>query len=623
VNHRFCLEKKVQVRNKNPFACYRVCIYSCWKVSRGEGLAHVNTMAMARFATACGAFAPLELAIEYEDGTVATHGSLAQPFALIGSDSSCDIALNSPDIDPQHAVIQVLGGHVFVSDLGSASGLRWGAKRHPYGWLNVNDTVKVGPFVLRLTAPVSPHPASFGPNFHPLAPGPDVPIGLPPTALEFRTGLADRPRWTVNRVITLIGTAPECKINLSGEGIKPRHCYLLHTHDGLWIVDLTGQRLPAVNGDRVRFARLAEGDDLIIGPFVFRCLYPGSVADQNFDEGLVSFDDVPRPPKSEGVRQQATHASPSPKPKSPAFTPTPPGLRSSIATTPPPRNIKTKTDHDADIPPPKANEPQPADWTTEEATDLVRRPNGLSGPMTRPRDVIPLSDSEILQLVNATSEGGPIDSGELINTPSNGLGPVTPSPIDFDLPNVLSESNPPVNPPAIPTTAPSAEFFANAITPPPMLATALQPVIIPNPGPSQNQGLESITPVLRQLADMQSQMFSQFQQSLMMMMQMFGQMQREQTGVIQQELGRLSELNAELVKLQTEMLKSKEQPPEPTAPTYENPLPNPDDVPGTTEQTAEQHNWVWERMNKLNEERQSIWQRLYGMLGTKGNGGTA
>lgn len=357
---------------------------------------------LSRFATSCGAFAPLDLSIEYLDGTVAAVGSLPQSFALVGSDSGCDIALHSPDLLPQTAFLQVVGGQVFVGDLGTPAGLRWHHGRHPYGWMYPQEPIRLGPFALRLRQPVSPHPAPFGATFHPLVPGPDVPVGLPPVEIEFLTGQADRPRWSVNRVLTLVGSAPDCKIHLGGDDVAPRHCYFLHTPDGLWVVDLTGRSALRLNGQPVRFGRLGQGDELQIGRFVLGFSYPY----HSDDDGLISFDEVPRPSTLavHPEQQSSTHSGHRPLDPLP---PPPPALLPAIS------RSSLKTDFDVEVPLPSHNEPGPTDWSVDDDTDKIHRPQGPQLP------VKPLSDAEFAVLTPVDERGVP-DSGAVIDLSNDG-----------------------------------------------------------------------------------------------------------------------------------------------------------------------------------------------------------
>ena len=109
-------------------------------------------------------------------------------------------------------------------------------------------------------------------------------------------------------------------------------------------------------------------------------------------------------------------------------------------------------------------------------------------------------------------------------------------------------------------------------------------------------------------------MFEQFQQSMLMMMKMFGQMQQQQMAGIQQEMARLASLTEEMHKIQSDLARGVAPAP---AVAHHNPLPAPDDVPAVNEETANQHQFVFDRIAKMEAERQTIWKRLAGMMGPK------
>lgn len=62
-----------------------------------------------------------------------------------------------------------------------------------------------------------------------------------------------------------------------------------------------------------------------------------------------------------------------------------------------------------------------------------------------------------------------------------------------------------------------------------------------------------LMPLMSQFGQMQQQMFDQFQQSVLMMVQMFSALHRDQMGIIREELDRLHQLTQELKGLQTEL----------------------------------------------------------------------
>src|SRR5205807_5986681 len=82
--------------------------------------------------------------------------------------------------------------------------------------------------------------------------------------------------------------------------------------------------------------------------------------------------------------------------------------------------------------------------------------------------------------------------------------------------------------------------------------------LVPFPVDQTSQGSEAaqnlLVPLAHQLSLMQKQMFDQFQQAMMMMFQMFNTLQKDQIGVIRQELDHLQNLTQELNKLQSDLM---------------------------------------------------------------------
>jgi predicted component of type VI protein secretion system len=231
----------------------------------------VNDPLIARFADACGAIAPLDLRVDLAGGGVLAEGSVNQPFTLIGRDDACDVTLSDPEINLRHVWVQVIGGRAFAVDLGSRTGLQWPSGGRGSGWLDVGTAVRIGPFLFRLRAAPSDKPSHYTANYNPLAADTDA-KARPSVALEFRNGRRAKDRWSVNRLLTLIGRAPDCKIHLTADDISPYHCGIVSTRSGLWIVDLSGRGV-VVNGERMRVSPLQQGAELWVGRFLIGCQY--------------------------------------------------------------------------------------------------------------------------------------------------------------------------------------------------------------------------------------------------------------------------------------------------------------------------------------------------------------
>jgi hypothetical protein len=161
---------------------------------------------------------------------------------------------------------------------------------------------------------------------------------------------------------------------------------------------------------------------------------------------------------------------------------------------------------------------------------------------------------------------------------------------------------------------------------------------------------QALVPFARQMGLMQQQMFDQFQQSMMMMFQMFTDLHRDQMGAIREELDHLHDLTREIQALQAELLR-RSQPP-PPAPNGSSDGPAADGRPpasrvngaghagpaaGAANPAAasaslpksiapppgmsddEVHAWLSQRILAIQQERQTRWQKVMTFLSGKRN----
>lgn len=499
----------------------------------------MNDPLIARFAEACGAAHPLNLRVGLAEGGVLAEGSVQQPFTLIGRDDACDVTLTDPEVNLRHAWFQVVGGRVFAVDLGSRTGLVWPDGANRCGWMEIGIPVKIGPFRVQLRSAPASRPPTVAADYDPLRS--DAAIGRirPNVMLEFRNGKRAKDRWTVNRLVTLVGRSDNCKLHLNGEDISGHHCGLVLTPTGLWVVDLSGRGV-VVNGERMRVAPLTHGAELWIGRFLVGCHYPSVTV-------------------TPAVGRMGILTPPAPLP----------GLSLEPSSNSGPRPPKT--------PPPA----RPIPVIEEDEVPLGIAPS--SDPAAGlPSSHIMADAFRVLSELGLAKPGGPVSS-----------------------PILVSGSNPP--PPHVPTAPAEAR-------PPATEAAALAP----NTAIS-NDSVAGL--LLRQLGELHNQMFEQFQQSMLVMMQCFGKMHQEQVAALQQELSRIQDLNAELGRLQSEvarltMARIADHPgSDPalsvsnrdTVPMIEFPAVRPQADAGAAIQE-----WVVDRINALQQERQARWQKLVG-----------
>lgn len=188
-----------------------------------------------------------------------------------------------------------------------------------------------------------------------------------------------------------------------------------------------------------------------------------------------------------------------------------------------------------------------------------------------------------------------------------------------------------------------------------LLPVESQALPVPRSGQQTDFVETALLPVLNQFGMMQQQMFDQFNQSMAMVLKMFGTMHRDQMGVIREEMDRLNELTRELNTLQAELAKDKTRPQAkpgspprpavshpnggatgpaakpatpPTAPTPVHrsappagtapPSSPPAPTPAGAQSGQDVHLWLTERIATLQQERQSRWQKVLGFLVGKG-----
>ncbi len=154
-------------------------------------------------------------------------------------------------------------------------------------------------------------------------------------------------------------------------------------------------------------------------------------------------------------------------------------------------------------------------------------------------------------------------------------------------------------------------------------AQGIAPVELPDP----MKGAEALLiPLVSQFSQMQQQMFEQFQQTLLMMAQMFGNLQREQMALIRQELQQIQELTRQLHLLQSERMRpsASPQPASGQAAALSSPAPSlrwkptastaKADTPSAKLGDPDVHVWLSQRLSALQQERQSRWQKVLSMV---------
>ena len=126
------------------------------------------------------------------------------------------------------------------------------------------------------------------------------------------------PIIALHRPVILIGRHLECDVRLDSPKISRRHCCVAIAYDRIVIRDLGSQNQIRVNGQVVEEARLQSGDEVAIGPLLYR-LEPieerrtGAPSRSNRPTSVVTTPAGARPSGSPAVAQNSLFPGPDPE----------------------------------------------------------------------------------------------------------------------------------------------------------------------------------------------------------------------------------------------------------------------------------------------------------------------
>src|SRR5262249_12251389 len=132
--------------------------------------------------------------------------------------------------------------------------------------------------------------------------------------------------------------------------------------------------------------------------------------------------------------------------------------------------------------------------------------------------------------------------------------------------------------------------------------------------------VSDLTPMISLVQEfnaLQQQMFDQFQQTLVMLVQMMSSMHQEQVALIREEMRQFQQVSQELQQLQAQARGGRAS----AAAAPSVPLPSPPaatplpEQPPTVEETdggTAVHDWLAKRIADLQSDRQTRWQRIVG-----------
>lgn len=214
---------------------------------------------------ATGATGPIRLVITDAADSSSYEQTIETPFALIGRAPNCDVQLNGNKVSSRHAYLQVIDGQIFCVDLGSRNGTHWAGGKRRADWLIPGRRVRIGSFYVELAEGLSTDENESErslADFNPLNRYENEMGALPEVDLEFLREDGNNQLWLVSRMLTLVGQVPGCKIRIADSGSARMHCSLLHTKQGLWVIDLLKRETVLIDG-KPSDCRLLENDEIL------------------------------------------------------------------------------------------------------------------------------------------------------------------------------------------------------------------------------------------------------------------------------------------------------------------------------------------------------------------------
>jgi pSer/pThr/pTyr-binding forkhead associated (FHA) protein len=146
----------------------------------------------------------------------------------------------------------------------------------------------------------------------------------------------------------------------------------------------------------------------------------------------------------------------------------------------------------------------------------------------------------------------------------------------------------------------------------------------PGTGIAPASGANALVPLVQQFNAMQQHMFGQFQQTLVMLVQMMTSMHQEQVALIRDEMRQFHKATEELTRLQEQARQGRPtvgpSPVRPSSPPVSPPVAPAPLVHGSLPETTAASNgaalddWLTQRISQLETERQTSWQRILGFL---------
>ncbi len=214
------------------------------------------------------------------DGVVIKEVQITKDKTTLGRRPYNDIVIDNLAVSGEHAVLQMVGGDVFIEDLNSTNGTYINGKAIKKQLLTHNDTVEIGKYkikylvdesgeyektmIMRPGSAVPPgmspgistqsnHPGAAGSSFGGLGTPAHPPV--PPASIKVLNGAAAGREVTLTKVVTTVGKPG---VQVASITRRPNGYAFAHvegaTRPNINGVPLVGDSVPLRNGDVIELA---------------------------------------------------------------------------------------------------------------------------------------------------------------------------------------------------------------------------------------------------------------------------------------------------------------------------------------------------------------------------------
>ncbi|MDP9175044.1 MAG: FHA domain-containing protein [Planctomycetota bacterium] len=189
---------------------------------------------------------------------------------LVGTDKHCHLHLISSTISRHHAIVITGPDGSYISDLASRTGIFVNDKEVREVILKNRDTLRLGRFVFKFTAPTAPKP-----------------VACEPAAISVNNSTAK----PISGRVMFVGRHAEALVRVTDDSVSMRHAVIFESDGKRYIRDLYTRTGTFLNGKKIHQEEIKFGDEIRIGPARLSLISLASPAPAQADDSEAPLDE--------------------------------------------------------------------------------------------------------------------------------------------------------------------------------------------------------------------------------------------------------------------------------------------------------------------------------------------